>query len=255
MTNIAFLSLSPDLKARPEFDSTYVNVIYHVMPTTSLSNRFSVNVQNIQTDAILHIDDDLLFACEDLDRIFYAVRATVTFAEKLSQTDSLATLSKKSQPFLCFFQWQKDTNAIVSPHGRGHRYVKDTKTSECRIQYHAQPRQSSGKNSEWSICLTKTAMMHKQWNEYYTRYTPDKIKEGVDEIRNGEDLAFQAVLSAALGRSGCHIVEAPFKDEGIPGGKAWTTAISSSNKHGYYRDYCLNLNSQLLGYSPYSYIN
>ena len=95
MTNIAFLSLSPDLKARHEFDSTYVNVIYHGMPTTSMSNRFSVNVQNIQTDAILHIDDDLLFACEDLDRIFYAVRATVTFAGKLSQTDSLATLSKK----------------------------------------------------------------------------------------------------------------------------------------------------------------
>ena len=52
----------------PVFDSNYVDVIYHGMPTKSMSNRLSVNLQSIRTDAILHIDDDMLFACEDLDR-------------------------------------------------------------------------------------------------------------------------------------------------------------------------------------------
>lgn len=131
-------------------------VQFEVHQTDSLNNRFKP-LQDITTQAVLSIDDDVLIDCEDIALAFAtwqtAPRTMVGFVPRLARYDAIT--------------------------GK-HSYHK----SWWRVIW----------NGVYNIVLTKAAFFHKDHMAAYNEL-PSEILEHVQTMKNCEDLAMSVVVA------------------------------------------------------------
>ncbi|KAK1265098.1 hypothetical protein QJS04_geneDACA011446 [Acorus gramineus] len=130
----------------------------------SLNNRFK-EIQDLKTDAIFSIDDDVIFPCE-----------SVEFA---------------------FSVWQSASDTMVGFVPRMHWLDESRGGMECRYLY-------GGWLSVWwmgtySMVLSKAAFFHKKYLDLYTNQMPASIREYTTENRNCEDIAMSFLVANTTG--------------------------------------------------------
>lgn len=149
-----------DQQNKPPLDwlSKYPNgkVVFEVHAKNSLNNRF-IPLQEIRTDAVLSIDDDLIIPCQLVQ-------------------ESLEV-------------WNTFPNALV---GYSPRMIGwDTTTGNVKYLRW----QHTWWSGLYSIMLTKITFLHKQYLNSYKTDTPPAFLEHVDRMRNCEDVAMAHLVA------------------------------------------------------------
>eukprot|EP00873_Tetraselmis_striata_P014810 jgi/Tetstr1/435074/TSEL_024043.t1 len=133
---------------------------YDVMRNCSLNNRF-LPIPDIETEAILSIDDDIRIPCEDLEKAFQA--------------------------------WRSSPRTIVGFFPRLHLEHPD-----CRFSY-LRTFDTLAMRRAYSIVLTKAAFLHRDYLAHYSYGIPASVRHYIEEQRNCEDLAMQFAVAIATG--------------------------------------------------------
>lgn len=200
-------SPGPPLDA-PEFYPSSI-VSYDIQPSESLNLRFSP-LPNLQTDAVLSLDDDILVACDDLQRTFKV--------------------------------WQQQPDQLVGWFPRAHSQTKDG------YRYHFQVR-SVLLHGAYSMVLTKGAFMHKRYLDLYASRQPRQVTVLVDRLRNCEDIAMAFLVANATGAAPVFVHVPVLTDRG-QGGAAVPGISSGTARHQAVRSHCLDAFSHAYGRMP-----
>lgn len=158
-------------------EKSCVHVTYDVHPTSSLNNRF-VPVPGIETEAVLSVDDDIFVVCDYVEFALEVWR---------SSRDSLVGFVPR----------------LHVPSGSGSWWYRHWLTVWWR--------------GEYSIILTKVAILHRKFLDLYTYHTPREMLEYVEQGRNCEDILMQMVATNATGQAPI-LVQGSFRDTGALGG-------------------------------------
>ena len=131
-------------------------VRFEVHEQNSLNNRF-VSLQDVPTEAVLSIDDDLIIPCDTLAQNLRTwtsfPRALVGFSPRMHGYDALSGDTR-------YLRWQHTWWSGV-----------------------------------YSIMLTKAAFMHRDYLSDFQRLVPQAFLQHVDDVRNCEDLALAYVAA------------------------------------------------------------
>lgn len=157
---LKFLHQAVKSKAR---DGQYVKLRFDINKEDSLNNRFK-EIEDLETDAVFSIDDDVIFPC-----------SLVEFA---------------------FDVWQSAPDAMVGFVPRVH-WVDSLNGNDNVFKY-------GGWWSVWwtgtySMVLSKAAFFHKKYFILYTNEMPSSIREYVTKNRNCEDIAMSFLVANATG--------------------------------------------------------
>lgn len=144
-------------------DGRLIELKFDIHKEDSLNNRFK-EIKDLRTDAVLSIDDDIIFPC-----------STVEFA---------------------FSVWRTAPNAMVGWVPRMH-WIDKLNGNAGRYIY-------GGWWSVWwtgtySMVLSKAAFFHKKYLSLYTNEMPASIREYVAKNRNCEDIAMSFLVANATG--------------------------------------------------------
>ncbi|XP_058226649.1 glycosylinositol phosphorylceramide mannosyl transferase 1-like isoform X3 [Rhododendron vialii] len=144
-------------------DGQQIELKFDIHEEDSLNNRFK-ELKDLKTDAVLSIDDDIIFPC-----------STVEFA---------------------FSVWRTAPNAMVGWVPRMH-WIEKLNGNAGRYIY-------GGWWSVWwtgtySMVLSKAAFFHKKYLSLYTNEMPASIREYVAKKRNCEDIAMSFLVANATG--------------------------------------------------------
>ncbi|CAI8586274.1 unnamed protein product [Vicia faba] len=144
-------------------DGRYVKLRFDINKEDSLNNRFK-EIDDLETDAVFSIDDDVIFPC-----------SSVEFA---------------------FNVWQSAPDAMVGFVPRVH-WVDPLNGEDIKFRY-------GGWWSVWwtgtySMVLSKAAFFHKKYFSLYTNEMPSSIREYVTRNRNCEDIAMSFLVANATG--------------------------------------------------------
>jgi hypothetical protein len=192
-----------------------VEIVVIKTKRNSLNNRFFPYAE-IETDAILHLDDD---AHLRQDEILFAFRI-----------------------------WREETHSIVGFPGRFHAISPDQSPDPSKPPDYPNLLKwnyNSNYTCELSMVLTGAAFVHKWYMHLYQFWMPVEIRDIVDEFINCEDLALNYLIS--------HVTRAPpvkvtsrwtFRCPNCP------TALSSDQSHFNERHECMNRFSKIYGYNP-----
>lgn len=198
--------LPPTRADTPEHYSEDKEVRYDIMPNSSLNSRFWP-LEGLRTEAVLSLDDDIVAPCSVLDQLFEA--------------------------------WRENKRNLVGFYPRLH--VVD---SDCRYKY-LLGFGTLAWHGRYSMVLTKAAMLHKDYLEYYTNHMPMGIREHVDKAHNCEDIAMQLLVGNATGKPPVFMHSAKVIDLGK--GLMKVKGISSGNHHSEVRSDCLNVFTRFFG--------
>ncbi|KAG8381440.1 hypothetical protein BUALT_Bualt06G0122200 [Buddleja alternifolia] len=139
------------------------NIRFDLNDEVNLNNRFKP-IEDLKTDAIFSVDDNVIVPCRTLD-----------FAFSVWQTAPLTMVG-----FVPRMHWlNEETNGVVH-----YRY--------------------GGWWSVWwmgtySMVLSKAAFFHKKYLELYTNKMPSSIHNYVSKARNCEDIAMSLLVANATG--------------------------------------------------------
>uniref|UniRef100_A0A0D6QV88 Glycosyl transferase 64 domain-containing protein n=1 Tax=Araucaria cunninghamii TaxID=56994 RepID=A0A0D6QV88_ARACU len=136
---------------------------FNLNKVDNLNNRFRP-IEDLRTDAVFSVDDDVIFPC-----------STLEFA---------------------FSVWQSAPDTMVGFVPRMH-WIDSKKTDMSRYTY-------GGWWSVWwmgtySMVLSKAAFLHKKYLDMYTNQMPAAIREYVISERNCEDIAMSFLVANATG--------------------------------------------------------
>ena len=169
----------------------------------SLNSRFEP-IQDLSSDAIFMVDDDVQVSCPTLYTGFQA--------------------------------WKIFPESMVGYYPRLASSPRNGEKGE--FVYHGWP--TVFLQSSFNFVLTKASFLHKQYLDIYSDETkhPRQIKDYVDEHMNCEDVAMSLLVAnhtrAKNGKASCPIyVEGSVKDKGLFGG------ISTGSGHMATRSQCL----------------
>ncbi|KAG2445923.1 hypothetical protein HXX76_000526 [Chlamydomonas incerta] len=191
--------LPPTRAQAPEFFSELKEVRYDIMTNSSLNMRFWP-LEGLRTEAVLSLDDDIVAPCGVLDELFEV--------------------------------WKRDPWNMAGFYPRLHLVDKD-----CKYKY-LQGFGTLTWHGAYSLVLTKAAMLHRDYLEYYSNHMAGGIRQHVDEAHNCEDLAMALLVGAATRRPPAFLHSARVLDLGK--GLLKVKGISSGKKHGDIRSGCLN---------------
>ncbi|GLC54899.1 hypothetical protein PLESTB_000917800 [Pleodorina starrii] len=191
--------LPPNRAEAPGYYSDLKEVRYDIVTNSSLNNRFWP-LEGLRTEAVLSLDDDIVAPCETLDELF-----TV---------------------------WRRDPYNMAGFYPRLHVLDRD-----CGYRY----LQGFGTlywHRKFSLVLTKAAMLHRDYLEYYTNHMDGVVRAHVDAVHNCEDLAMALLVGSATGRPPAYLRPRGVSDLGK--GLFKVKGISSGTKHGEIRSRCLS---------------
>jgi len=123
-------------------------------PSSSINNRFEP-IQELNTDCVFSVDDDVEISCEDLD--------------------------------FAFSTWQMIPSTMVGFVPRIH-WIQDDGYSYKRWW-------DVWSSGYYSMVLTKCAFFHRKYLELYTHEMDSRIRKHVDNWRNCEDLAMSFLVA------------------------------------------------------------
>lgn len=188
----------PEPALAPTYYSDLKEVRYDVMPDSSLNNRFRP-IEGLRTEAVFSIDDDIYMGCSELNKAFK--------------------------------MWQKRKRSLVGFFPRLHDLNPD-----CRYNYML----GTGTywKGEYSVVLTKAALLHRDYLEIYTNHMTQDIRDYVDRHHNCEDVAMQLLVSNVTRQPPEFINSLWIKDIGK--GPLKVRGISSGAGHQQARSQCLN---------------
>lgn len=176
------------------------NVIYDIREENSLNSRMQP-LQDLHTDAVFSVDDDVFIPCRSLE--------------------------------LAFNTWRSSPNAMVGFVPRAHLVINSPKG-------HVSSHPNYGYGGWWyvwwhgsySMILSKAAFFHQKYFAMYTNELPQQIRDYVTRNRNCEDIAMSMLVANATSAPPIW-VQGRFKDLGSSG-------ISSKQLHWQRRSTCLN---------------
>ena len=141
-------------------------VRYDWHPTTSIQNRFTP-LENLPTEAVFHVDDDVRIPCNKLS--------------------------------LGFQTWKKNKNALVGYFPRSHAKRGAQAGNACELRYVWNDFELFFMSkSKYSIALTKAAFSHAKYLGVYEKFLPIGVREYVDKRKNCEDIAMQMLVSSIV---------------------------------------------------------
>jgi hypothetical protein len=175
---------------------------FHKVPD-SLNSRF-LPVKGMTTDAVFAVDDDIRVPCSDLQ--------------------------------LAFEVWGNSQHTIVGFYPRLH-----LKSSSQPAQYEYHSWWYVWWTGQYSMILTKAALLHRNYLTLYSNDLPKSVLKYVDDHMNCEDLAMQFLISNVSGLPPIY-VRSDVYDVGVLGG------ISTRSGHMGARSDCLNDMIKLFGY-------
>ncbi|GFR46368.1 hypothetical protein Agub_g7948, partial [Astrephomene gubernaculifera] len=153
--------LPPTRAEAPQYYSDVKEVRYDIVSNSSLNNRFWP-LEGLRTEAVLSLDDDILAPCEVLDELFAL--------------------------------WRRDPHNMAGFYPRLHVLDK-----QCRYRY-LQGFGTLTWHGAYSLVLTKAAMLHRDYLEYYTNHMDPAVRQHVDAVHNCEDLAMSLLVASATAR-------------------------------------------------------
>lgn len=174
----------PPYSELDEISNKYkVKIIVDTYDQNSLNNRFSP-LNNLTTDAVLSIDDDVFIQCLDIE--------------------------------FGFGVWRDYPNTIV-----GYFPRPVSRYSNNGYHYWSYNYLQKVKRTGHYIILTKFSFFHQAWLKVYTEYLPSEMKEFIDKNKNCEDIAFSFFVAHFTKRGG-QWVQAASYDKGKIGISAGT---------------------------------
>ena len=234
--------VAPTPHTHPHLFSLFVEVVFHPTPTKSFNNRFRFPASTFPTDALIHMDDDIRLSCSDMDVMYEEVgtRRQYLYSSLILSFAVVLPLPTLLCPHFSAHQWRRDPSGMVSPFVRHHAYRWDDVGQQCVMTYETTGHAPISHGTRYSLCLTKTAMLHAGWNDIYTSRLPPSIHETVDRRRNCEDIAMAWLVHAANQMSAaldqppptCRAVHLPrVQDLGGKGGKFYDSGVSRLEGH------------------------
>ncbi|EFJ50698.1 acetylglucosaminyltransferase [Volvox carteri f. nagariensis] len=252
--------LPPNRAEASGYYSDIKEVRYDIVSNSSLNNRFWP-LEGLRTEAVLSLDDDIVAPCEVLEELFalllypFAIGLSKRLCDCCCCCDCCPGRCCVVDPHtalgvrVCYlvvliehvsFQvWRRDPYNMAGFYPRLH--VLDQR---CNYRY----LQGFGTlywHRKYSLVLTKAAMLHRDYLEYYTNHMDYEIRRHVDEAHNCEDLAMALLVGSSIGRPPAYVLPYHVKDLGK--GLFKVKGISSGTKHGEIRSHCLNVFSQYYG--------
>uniref|UniRef100_A0A7S0YWS1 Glycosyl transferase 64 domain-containing protein n=1 Tax=Polytomella parva TaxID=51329 RepID=A0A7S0YWS1_9CHLO len=198
----------PIRSVTPDYFSQNKDVRYDVKAKNSLNSRFEP-LDGLRTEAVFSMDDDMDLPCDDLKHAFEV--------------------------------WKEDKWNLAGFYPRLHIHQPD-----CGYRY-LTSYETFITYGQYSIVLTKAAMLHRDYFRHYTEVMPRQIREMITSWMNCEDIAMQIMVSN-LTRSPPNFVHS---HTAIDWGKGLlkVKGISSSNAHFSRRNMCLTEFSRFYGNS------
>lgn len=150
-----------------------------------------VLLADLETEAILNIDDDITVSCDSLLHTFRVcsfISCTlmiVCSAQLVTKHSSLSFLFDTLQT------WQQHKDQLV---GWFPRHVT-TALGPAALKYRTHL-ETLLLDHEYNVILTKGAIMHRKYLEAYSLDTPKELRDLVAERRNCEDILMQFVVSS-----------------------------------------------------------
>lgn len=213
-------SESPDPPRHLADLSPTVPVRFDVHTRNSINNRF-LPLEDLATDAVFNVDDDILVDCASLQFGFDA--------------------------------WRLSPHTLVGYNARIHSRGSDSigegeggagQGGTCGYGYkqwwHVWWR------GEYSIVLTKAAFCHRKYFDMYTNDLPKDVWNYVHEGRNCEDIAMQFLVSNASGLPPIW-VKGSYSDSGVIDFKG---GVSTGKNHYRKRSDCLTRFAEAFGGLP-----
>ncbi|GMH44242.1 hypothetical protein BSKO_12176 [Bryopsis sp. KO-2023] len=195
----------PTKDSDSRYYSSEKTVIYDVMDDTSLNNRFKP-IKGLRTEAVMSIDDDIYVPCSDLDKAFQA--------------------------------WKIRKRQLVGFFPRVH-----TMNAECKYEYSLGT--STFIQGDYSIVLSKAAILHRDYLELYSNHMPQNMRDYVDTHRNCEDITIQFLVANVTHEPPEFVNSLWITDKGK--GPLKVQGISSGGNHLETRTTCLNDLTALYG--------
>mmetsp|Transcript_24078 Transcript_24078/g.36118 ORF Transcript_24078/g.36118 Transcript_24078/m.36118 type:complete len:428 (-) Transcript_24078:101-1384(-) len=191
----------PVPESDPQLFSRFKKVVYQIQETDSLNNRFRP-IDDLKTNAVFHVDDDIKVPCSDLD--------------------------------FAFEVWQNSPKSMVGFMPRTHTPI----FVDSVLQYTYNCWWKVWWDGSYSMILTKAAFLHKDYMDLYTNHMPQGIKKFVDAGKNCEDIAMSFMVANETNLPPIY-VRGSLQDHGVFNGistsKSWT-----SGGHMVERNGCLN---------------
>ncbi|XP_058207221.1 glycosylinositol phosphorylceramide mannosyl transferase 1-like isoform X2 [Rhododendron vialii] len=183
-------------------DGRQIELKFDIHEEDSLNNRFK-ELKDLKTDAVLSIDDDIIFPC-----------STVEFAFSVWRTAPNAMVG-----WVPRMHWIEKLDTFMQ-NGNAGRYIY------------------GGWWSVWwtgtfSMVLSKAAFFHKKYLSLYTNEMPASIREYVAKNRNCEDIAMSFLVANATGAPPIWVKGKIFE--------IGSTGISSLGGHIERRSECVNM--------------
>ncbi|KAF7134300.1 hypothetical protein RHSIM_Rhsim08G0206900 [Rhododendron simsii] len=210
-------------------DGRQIELKFDIHEEDSLNNRFK-ELKDLKTDAVLSIDDDIIFPCSTVEFAFSVWRTAPSamvgwvprmhWIEKLFEgvvnSNALMPLCHCSES--CYLSERSSTD-VSGMNGNGGRYIY------------------GGWWSVWwtgtySMVLSKAAFFHKKYLSLYTNEMPASIREYVAKNRNCEDIAMSFLVANATGAPPIWVKGKIFE--------IGSTGISSLGGHIERRSECVN---------------
>lgn len=188
-----------------------VEIVVIKAKKNSLNNRF-FPYSEIETDAVLHLDDD---AHLRQDEILFAFRI-----------------------------WREETKSIVGFPGRFHAIGHDQPNAG-DVPNFVKWNYNSNYTCELSMVLTGAAFVHKWYMYMYHFWMPQEIRDIVDEYINCEDLALNYLVSHLTRAPPVKVTSRwTFRCPNCP------SALSTDESHFQERHRCMNKFTEIYGYNP-----
>jgi hypothetical protein len=190
----------PSEETHPHFFSLLKSTIFHVQEVDSLNNRFRP-IDDLKTEAVFAVDDDMIVPCGDLDFAFEVWKSSPkSMVGFMPRTHSLANLGKSQQyVYNCWWKVWWD--------------------------------------GSYSMVLTKAAFLHRDYLNTYTNKMPSSIRNYVDDHRNCEDIAMSFLVANETSLPPIY-VRGTLKDYGAFNGIS--TSKWNKAGHMQERNTCLN---------------
>ncbi|XP_068644527.1 glycosylinositol phosphorylceramide mannosyl transferase 1-like [Aristolochia californica] len=139
----------------------HIELKFDIHKEDSLNNRFK-EIQDLKTEAVFSIDDDVIFPCTSLE--------------------------------FAFSVWQSAPAAMVGFVPRMHWLDKSTSNSE---SYSYGGWWSVWWMGRYSMVLSKAAFFHNKYLDLYTNHMPASIRDYITKNRNCEDIAMAFLVANA----------------------------------------------------------
>ncbi|KAI8564185.1 hypothetical protein RHMOL_Rhmol03G0162700 [Rhododendron molle] len=206
-------------------DGRQIELKFDIHEEDSLNNRFK-ELKDLKTDAVLSIDDDIIFPCSTVEFAFSVWRtapnAVVGWVPRMHWIEKLNhAIFQRGLPLMCL-EWLQVANVYACSvmNGNAGRYIY------------------GGWWSVWwtgtySMVLSKAAFFHKKYLSLYTNEMPASIREYVAKNRNCEDIAMSFLVANATGAPPIWVKGKIFE--------IGSTGISSLGGHIERRSECVNV--------------